>query len=389
MKAIIIGAGIGGLTTALALQSVGIETQIYEQGPILREAGAGISLWANAIDALDVLGLGEPLRSRSTPGLNGTLRTANGKVLQAASYDELARRFGAAMIVVHRADLLAMLAARVNPQTIYLNHRCTGFVQQSGKVTAQFANGETVDGDLLIGADGLGSVVRAQLFGDVPPRYAGYTAWRAVVRMDRAHTGTSETWGAGQRFGITQFVDGRAYWYATKNASPGEKFAQASVKQTLLGFFGEWHEPIRTLIEAAEETAILRNDIYDRDPLIKWSEGRVTLMGDAAHPMTPNLGQGACQAIEDALVLAVCLRKAADPSTGLLEYERRRIPRTTRIVLESRRIGVVGQWANPLLCWIRDTAFRAIPGRLTIRHMDALAGYRVLTPDDGALISKE
>ena len=194
-----------------------------------------------------------------------------------------------------------------------------------------------------------------------------------------------ETWGRGQRFGIVPLSDGRVYWFATMNAPEGTKDTETDAKQQLLRLFQRWHEPIVPLIEASESSSILRNDVYDRNPLAKWSVGRVMLLGDAAHPMTPNLGQGACQAIEDAPVLAVCLRKSAGVVAGLSEYQRRRVPRTSRIVLESRRIGEVGQWKNPLLCWLRDAAMRVTPSRMTVRHMDAVAGYRVLAPGDGPL----
>ena len=140
------------------------------------------------------------------------------------------------------------------------------------------------------------------------------------------------------------------------------------------------------LIEATDTNSILRNEVYDRNPLARWSEARVTLLGDAAHPMTPNLGQGACQAIEDGLVLAVCLKKYAGVVAGLSEYDRRRIPRTSRIVLRSRRIGEIGQWKSPLLCLLRDAAVRVTPSRMMVRQMDGVAGYRVLTSDDRPLL---
>lgn len=283
MKAIVIGAGIGGLTAAIALNKAGIEAHAYERAPALREIGAGISLWANAINALDELGLADAIRARGLSELQGGLRTWRGTVLYAASYDELAGHFGAAVVVMQRADLLAVLANEVSPQRLHLNHECTGFVQDASGVTARFTNGEVVRGDVLIGADGLWSVVRAQLFADDPPRYAGYTAWRTVVRLERPRMVTGETWGRGRRFGIMPMGDGRVYWYATTNAPEGERDSKGQAKQNLVGLFRGWHEPIEALLEASEESSILRNDIYDRNPLVRWSENRVTLLGDAAH----------------------------------------------------------------------------------------------------------
>lgn len=386
MKAIIIGGGIGGLTAAIALNKAGIEAHVYERAPALHEIGAGISLWANAINALDELGLADAIRARGLSELRGGLKTWRGTVLYAASYDELAGRFGAAVVVMHRADLLAVLAKKISPQRLHLNHECTGFVQDPGGVTARFTNGEVVRGDALIGADGLRSVVRAQLFGDDPPRYAGYTAWRAVVRLEHQRMITGETWGRGRRFGIMPMGDGRVYWYATKNAPEGERDSEGQAKQNLVGLFRGWHEPTEALVEASEESSILRNDIYDRNPLVRWSEDRVTLLGDAAHPMTPNLGQGACQAIEDAVVLAVCLRNSDSVDSGLREYQARRIPRTSGIVLRSRRVGEIGQWENPLLGLMRNAAIRMTPRAITVRHMASVAGYEGLTARERTLL---
>jgi 2-polyprenyl-6-methoxyphenol hydroxylase-like FAD-dependent oxidoreductase len=383
VRAIIVGGGIGGLTAAIALERAGIEAHIYERAPALGEVGAGIALWANAIHVLTTLGLGKSLLSRSTPGVEGTFRKADGTVLQKTSHRDLASRFGAALVMLRRTELLALLSNEVLPARLHLGCQCTGFVQDAERVSARFANGETADGDVLIGADGVRSIVRSNLFGDGPPKYAGYTAWRAIVRLDLPELTTGETWGRGKRFGIVPLTDGRVYWFATKNAAEGEKDPESGAKQHVLGLFRGWHEPIVPLIEATDGDSIIRNDIYDRDPLERWSENRVTLLGDAAHPMTPNLGQGACQAMEDALALAVCLKESADVASGLREYERRRIPRSSRIVLESRRIGQVGQWENPILCFLRDAATRLVPSKMTARHIQQVAA-----PDTAATSSK-
>ncbi len=377
MKAIVIGGGIGGLTAAIALNRVGIDAEVYERASELREVGAGISLWANAVHALDQVGLGKAVRAQAISGVSGGLRSSHGAVLQSGSYDELTRRFGAAVIMMHRQELLAMLANEAGPERLHLNYECTGVEQNTDAVSARFANGETVRGDVLIGADGLRSVVREKLFGDGPPRYAGYTAWRAVTRFDHASMVAGETWGRGRRFGMIPLAGGRVYWFATMNAPEGDRESESETKRRVLGLFRGWHEPIPSLIEATAGSAILRNDIYDRDPLTRWSHDRATLLGDAAHPMTPNLGQGACQAMEDAVVLADCLKKCATAAAGLREYEQRRIPRTSRIVLESRRVGEIGQWENRVLCWFRDTAVRATPRKFAERRISYLVGSSV------------
>ena len=383
MKAIVIGGGIGGLTAAIALHKAGIEAHVYERAFALREIGAGISLWANAIHALDELGLADAIRRHVLSEQYADLRTWRGTVLSAST-----KRFAVPIAVMHRADLLAVLASQVPPQHVHLDHECTGFVQDATGVTAQFANGERARGDMLIGADGLHSVVRAQLFGDHPARYAGYTGWRAVVQVTRPRIVPCESWGHGQRFGIIPLGDGRIYWYAAKNLPEGGRDSPGQAKQNLIRLFRGWHDPVEAVIEATVESAILRNDIYDRDPLPHWSENRATLLGDAAHPMTPNLGQGGCQAIEDAVVLAACLANSDQVDSALRHYQDRRIPRTSAIVLQSRRIGEIGQWENPFLCFLRNSAVRALPSRIKAHQIASVAVYEALTEAERALLGR-
>src|SRR5262249_16974323 len=304
-KALVIGGGIGGLAAAIALRRAGIEVQVFERAPELREVGAGISLWANALSALDSLGVGSAIRQRGTPDLSAGLRLWNGSLLTRVSSADSVPKSGALCMVMHRAELQTALIEALGREHLFLDTSCTGFRQDREGVTASFANGRSVRGDLLIGADGLNSTVRAQLYGSTKPTYAGYAAWRAVVRFDLTRLAPGESWGSGARFGHLPMTQDRVYWYATSNEREGER-KPGNEKAGLATIFRGWHEPIEALIDATDESAIFRNDIYDRRGLNKWGEGRVTLLGDAAHPMTPNLGQGACQAFEDAVVLARC-----------------------------------------------------------------------------------
>jgi 2-polyprenyl-6-methoxyphenol hydroxylase-like FAD-dependent oxidoreductase len=356
----------------------------------LREVGAGIGIVANALRALDALGLGVAIRSRGLAGTQGCLRNSKGEVLVSIPGGELTKQVGA-IAVLHRAELLSLLGQHVDPSRLHLDHECIGLEQDGGRVTVQFHNGETAQGDLLIGADGLRSAVRTVLWGNRPVRYAGYTAWRSVVRFeltqDTHKLVAGETWGRGCRFGIVPMSGGRVYWFATRNAVEDDRSPDGQTKKVLFQLFGGWHEPIEALIAAADETSILRNDIYDIDPFPRWTRGRVTLLGDAAHPMTPNLGQGACQAIEDAVVLAVCLKQHTIVESALLAYERRRIPRTKQFVLQSRRLGVIAQFENPVLCLARDAAMRAVPKGLAARQMKSLLGVETLTASERALFA--
>jgi 2-polyprenyl-6-methoxyphenol hydroxylase-like FAD-dependent oxidoreductase len=374
MRAAIIGGGIGGLTAAIALRNRGIEAHVYERSPALMEVGAGISIWPNAVKALRALGLGEGLRSISPESGDFALRRWDGSFISRTPAGELKQRFGGGVVLFHRAELLQLLAENFGGGNLHLDHACVGIEEHGDGIVARFANGETARADVLIGADGLRSAVRSWLGHADPVRYAGYTAWRSVVRFDSSRILASETWGCGQLFGIHPLTNGRVYWYATANtAEGGDDLARGSM-DALLTLFKGWHEPVEALIRAGG-SSILRNDVYDRAPIPQWGRGRVTLLGDAAHPMVPNLGQGACQAIEDAAELAWCLANEPDAEAGLRRYEALRIGRTRDIVLASRRMAALGKVSSPMLCRLRDLALRLTPNAVSLRSLTPVIGY--------------
>ncbi len=379
MRALVIGGGIGGLAAALALTHSGVETHVFERAPELKEVGAGITLWANAIKALDKLGVGALIRNISLPDLNGGIHRSDGLLLSGAATSELEKRFGAPTLVMNRTDLLNVLMNAFDRDMVHLNTQCVGYESDGKWVTALFADGRQMDADVLIAADGVRSAVRAQMFPEARAKYAGYTAWRTVVPFNHELVGDKwgESWGHGTRFGIAPLKNDHVYWFATKNAPEGEKDITGHLKERLLALFGDWHEPIRALIEAADESKILRNDIYDVEPLTRWTDGRVALLGDAAHATTPNLGQGACQALEDAVILGKCLKPDVNVVTALREYEGRRLKRANMVVLRSRQIGVVGQWENSLACALRDTAMRLMPSSMRTKQLADIIGYEV------------
>lgn len=374
-KALLIGGGIGGLATAIALRQIGFTVEVFERVAMLREVGAGLSLWANAIKALDYLGLAPAMRALALPETAGGIRTASGDLLMQTANAQLAARFGELSVMVHRAELHDLLRQAFG-QAIRLGMDCVAITEEERGVRVRFRNGEEATGDLVIGADGLHSAVRSGLHGAQPPRYAGYTAWRGVVGFDCQRLQIGETWGKGARFGQIPMQGDRVYWFATHNTPAGQQ-SRDGEKAELLRLFGAWHDPIRALIEATPETAILRNDIYDRPPLTWWGRGRITLLGDAAHPMTPNLGQGACQALEDAVVLAKQLQATAAIPAALRAYEAARIPRTTMIVNQSHRVGQVGQWASPVAVAGRNWLVKHLLARLQYQQFAPLIGYEL------------
>jgi 2-polyprenyl-6-methoxyphenol hydroxylase-like FAD-dependent oxidoreductase len=357
MKAVVAGGGIGGLACALALTRHGWDVDVLGRATAFEEVGAGLSLWPNGLRALDVLGVGEQVRERALVEREAGIRDASGRWLSRTDTAALERRFGP-VAMIHRADLLEVLRAAVPERS--LRHDVTvSHASPGGTVT--HSRGES-RADLVVGADGIGSVVRTSIWPDAPvPRYAGYTAWRTVtppVQVD----GTSESWGPGGRFGFAPLPDGRVYCFAVANAAEGDP------GQGLAGLrrrFRAWHSPIPALLDAADPGAVLHDDLYELPPLRTYAAGRAVLVGDAAHAMTPDLGQGACQALEDAVVLA----EALDGPGGLESYDQARRKRRQMIALRSHRLGVVAQWESPVAVGLRNTALRLLPGSAFLRSL--------------------
>jgi len=379
-RALIIGAGIGGLSAAIALRRVGLQVDVYDQARAFEAVGAGISLWANAVSALERLDLATAVARVSVGGDRGEFRTWDGRQLREISSAELRGRFGAAHIATHRADLQRVLIDALQPDTLHLSLRCARVVDDGSSVQAQFQDGSEARGDILIGADGLRSSVRAGLWGDSAPRYAGYTSWRGVAEYHHPQLplGTGvESWGRGARFGMTHIGQGRIYWFATLNTPAGGRDSSAGAKAELLDRFGGWHAPIGAVIEATHGPSIIRTDIFDRPPRRRWGRGRVTLLGDAAHPMTPNLGQGACLALEDAVVLAAAIQQHGAVAVALREYEARRWARAAAVTLQSRFVGWFAQQHQPAICRARDALIAAMPARMQVQQMAWIVGHRV------------
>jgi 2-polyprenyl-6-methoxyphenol hydroxylase-like FAD-dependent oxidoreductase len=366
--AVVVGGGIGGLGSALALCRAGWRVTVLERAPAFAGIGAGLSLWANALSALDALGLGDRVRSTGQAG-GGSTRTAAGRVLSHVD-DARARVLG-----VHRADLHRILLEPLPADCLVTDAEVID-VEASGRVVFR-RKGETVtiNGDLVVGADGINSAVRSRLWGDTAgPVFSGTTAWRAVTAWHRPLP-AGVSLGPGAEFGMIRVGGGRVYWYGVvsapampQGAAPREPADEwASVRER----FGAWHDPIPALLAATPPEAVLRHDIYHlATPLPSYVEGRVVLVGDAAHAMTPFLGQGACQALEDAVVLG---RLAGD----LAEYDRQRRPRTQQVARASLRTGRLGQQlTNPVAVAVRKHSAAALPASVVARATDAVTGWR-------------
>jgi 2-polyprenyl-6-methoxyphenol hydroxylase-like FAD-dependent oxidoreductase len=374
-KAIIIGGGIGGVTAAIALKQAGLDVTVYERAEELREVGSGLPLWTNALRTLHVLGLTGELEKLGVQVTSMCVTTWKGDTLTDTKNDKHLKTLGTITIVVHRAELLTLLLKTLGEDNVQLGMTCIGFSQDASGVTAQFANGQEVRGDVLVGADGIHSITRAQLFGLIKPKYVGYTCWRGLAHTSRTGLETW-AWGKGCQFGITPMSQDRAYWFVQKYAPEGEEDKPGGRKDGMRELFHDWHDPIPAVIEATAETDILRNDIYELQHLHQWSNGHVTLLGDAAHAMTPNLGMGACQAIEDAVALAGCLKDTTNIAAALKNYEKRRVTRTNRITRLAHFIGQAVQWENPILSVPRNIIIKITPVSMATKQFMWLFDYQ-------------
>lgn len=377
-KVLIIGGGIGGLCTAIALLKKGLAVEVYESAPELKPLGAGLVLAANAMQGLRKIGLEEEILVTGKLLSKIQILAQDGDIITQTDTTRISQRYGTNNFAIHRADLHRILQQHIPAQQVITGKKCVDVVQDAQGVTATFSDGSLAQGDCLVAADGIHSLIRKKLVPGSSLRYAGHTCWRAVTDTYPQSLDTSkftETWGAKGRFGIVPLAGNRVYWYACINAPVNDSQMAAYTLEDLASAFRHHHAPIPQLIEMTQPNQLIRNDINDIAPLRQFAFGKIVLTGDAAHATTPNMGQGACQAIEDAIVLANCLSRNVQPEAAFKEFERKRIGRTTQIANASRQIGQIAQWSNPLLCKLRNKAFQLIPASLSEKQLEFL--YKV------------
>ena len=343
-KIAVIGGGLGGLAAALSLHRAGFEVDLYEQAPELNEVGGGINMGPNAARILYRLGLGEGLdRDGVKPAGMHQRRWDDGRTLQKGPLNPLCTElYGAPHMTLHRADLQRIIASGLPRERIHLGHRLTALTDGGDRVEAQFAGGGRITADIVIGADGIHSTVRTILFGEEAPQFAGCVAYRGLVPAERiADLGLelgNQSWlGPGAHL-VHYFVSGGRLlnfvgWTEHDTWSREDWTDRATIERALAAFEG-WHPQVRRIISAADTCFIWA--LFDRDPLPRWSVGRVTLLGDACHPMYPFMAQGAAQAIEDGAALTTLLSIRGDPAAALRRYEQVRLPRVTRLQQMSR-----------------------------------------------------
>jgi FAD-dependent urate hydroxylase len=340
MKIIIVGAGIGGLTAHLVCKRAGFGVEHYERQPQLGPAGAGIVLWPNGVKILLALGLGDGLRHIGHTLQRVVTRTNKGELLSEIPVGELEYRLGAPIYPVSRTDLQGVLVDAVGPGALRLGARCVRVETTPANATAYFEDGRTATGDVVLGADGIHSVVRKAVAGEVAPRFTGMINWVGLIANDGLqpeHAG-SEFLGEGKRCGLLPLAGDRVYFGFACALDKGVPAPAAGRKGQLHELFGDWPAPIPAVLERLDEADLKYLEIHDLPSLPCWSRGRLALLGDAAHATAPTLGQGGCQAMEDAIWLARCLGATAlGVADGLARYEVKRRERAELIVARSRK----------------------------------------------------
>ena len=358
----IIGGGVAGLTAAIGLNKIGIQATIFESAKALKGIGAGFGLAANAIQALEYLELKAGVIPLGHYLENYNILDKQGRILAAPETKTISDKYEQDNFAIHRADLHQFLLAQIEHENLHLGKRALKIEYQDRGIDIIFEDGTIHQTDYLIIADGVNSRLRQQLIPGSAPRYAGYTCWRATI--DNAHINLStgsETWGNKGRFGMTPLVGNKIYWYACINSPAHNKVYSRYTIKDLQQNFASYHDPITSVLAETNDQQLIWNDIIDIKPLKNLAFGNILFIGDAGHATTPNMGQGACQAIEDVAVLIDELKKTTDVALAFQIFEKRRLKRTRYITETSWSIGKVAQWENPISIIIRDTLMRILP----------------------------
>lgn len=375
-KIVIIGGGIGGLTAAIALARGGHKVAVFEQAPAIKPVGKGIWVPPNAMSVFEKLGLDGAILRAGWFLENVQLRDTAAGLLRDIDVRALAARHGHPIVSIHRSSLLNILVEALPPGALHLGKRCTGFQTHDGRgVSARFSDGSTASGDLLVGSDGLRSTIRGQLFPSVALRYSGQTCYLGVALQEPAPgmpRTSHEIWGGKLRIGYSALGPRHRYWFAPQLSPPDQAPPDHPLPDWLADRYAAFPPMVAEMLRKTPQDDIIKVDLHDFVPLKTWSTGRVVLLGDAAHAMTPNLGQGGAKAVEDGYTLAEKLCAHDQPEHAIAAYERARVKKVARIVELSRTHGRLAHLRNPLARTLRNALMKHLPAALLRKQMDRL-----------------
>jgi 2-polyprenyl-6-methoxyphenol hydroxylase-like FAD-dependent oxidoreductase len=369
----VIGAGIGGLASAIALSRRGANVRIFERSSCLLEAGAGIWIPPNGMRVLASLGIADEVKRAGMEIASAEVLDSRAGRLQTT---ETISSDGWTNIAIHRQTLQQILKKHVAEGTIEFGHELVGLVEEQNHVSLRFTNSVGHHADIVLAADGIHSATRRCLFPGLQLRYSGQTSWRAVTGFSlpphAAREGV-EIWSPGVRFGYSLIAASQVYWYATADAPPGQTEPPEQARNRFIAMARSFKSPIPEMVEATPSAAILRTDLWDLPALSNWGRGPVILLGDAAHAATPNVGQGGAQALEDAWTLANVLADAPDVQHALSAFELQRMKRAQQVGKMSWQVGKLAHMGG-LGRSIRNVFIRAMPRKIARRQADALYG---------------
>uniref|UniRef100_UPI00404A5DDC FAD-dependent monooxygenase n=1 Tax=Flavobacterium sp. TaxID=239 RepID=UPI00404A5DDC len=367
----IIGAGIGGLTTAIALEQKGIKTRIFEQAEQIKEVGAGIILANNAMQVYEKLGLRKVIEENGNPISSMNITKSNLKPLSKIDLTYFEQKHNTKNIAIHRGKLQQILIDKLKSTEINLDHKLTSIVKNENGYNLNFENGNKIQSSTVVGADGLKSIVRQNIFPKNTIRNANQICWRGITECElpvNFRNELNEAWGKSERFGFVQIAENKVYWYALKSFKKNvNEFSINNLEQ----YFGEYSSVIKNIIKSTKKEHINTAEISDLNPTSIWFEENVCLIGDSAHATTPNMGQGACQAIEDAYVLSECLNKY-EIAKAFSEYQKLRLPKAHQVVKTSWLVGKMAHISNPILISLRNQLLRLTPASVNRKQNEQI-----------------
>ncbi len=367
----IIGAGIGGLTTAIALEQKGIKTRVFEQAEQIKPVGAGIILANNAMQVYEKLGLRKVIEENGNPISSMNITKPNLSPLSKIDLTYFEKKHNTKNIAIHRGTLQQILLDKLKPNETHLNHKLISIVENTNGYFLTFENGKQIKSSTILGADGLNSIAREKMFPNNSIRNANQICWRGITAYKlptKFKNELNEAWGKSERFGFVQISQNKVYWYALKSFKKNkEEFNINKIED----YFSTYNTVIKGIISSTEKEQINTAEISDLKPTSIWYKENICLIGDAAHAMTPNLGQGACQAIEDAFVLSECLGKY-ETTRAFEEYQKLRLPKAHQVVKTSWLIGKIAHLKNPVLIGLRNQMLRLTPSSINRKQNEQI-----------------